>query len=821
VVLRQLWPGIDMVLYGDRGQFEYDFLVAPGADSSRIAFDFSGADGLQLDADGNLVLSTTFGKLVHHTPVSFQGEPAERKVVESRFARRGARSIGFQVSGRDAAMPLRIDPKVSYISYFTTSASFAGWGGINALAVDSSGATYVVGGIDRDFLPSNGLGYQNVRNGLTDAFIAKLNAAGSDYLYTTYLGGAQNDIAYGVAVDTLGHAYVVGQTFSATNLPGLGAFPVAPVGGVTPYPRANFGAGDGFITKLSPNGATPIYSTPIGGINADGFSSVAVNNLGEAFVAGFAGAGFPFAGATFPPGVSGVNAGGEDAIALRINAAGTTPLWITYLGGGNADGARAIAIDGSNNAYIAGFTSAPAVPEFPASNARSGAKEGFVTKLAANGALVYSRFVGGTAEDDIFGIAVDANTSAFVTGYTASAAFISNPPAGFTFRGGASGYAINAPNRLQPPAPLPAADAFVVRLAPDGTLPNFGAGLYLGGTGFDIGFGIAIDANGTTHVGGTTFSNDFQTSFGARQFNRGSGDGFFTLITWSVFGPSVRYSSFFGGSGTDSLFAITADANGGTHIAGLGSVDLPATAGSAEPEAHAWNNPLQGFIAAFTPWLPTNPLFVQRIFQDILGRPATPDEVNFWASVLNNGAGRGDVANVLFLVPDFGNRGLYQLLLAYLIAHGRDADIQSFQFWEQMLQYGLVNIFSDPLYEAFVSGPEFIRRWGVLNNTQFIQRIYVNALGAPPDVTTQNNQVARLNAGTPRGTILRELILTNAQISARHNSRVFANLMILLLYRRTPDDPLVQSIVAQLNGGVPLPGILGYFVFSDEYLNRF
>ncbi|MEE8574612.1 MAG: SBBP repeat-containing protein, partial [Thermodesulfobacteriota bacterium] len=282
-----------------------------------------------------------------------------------------------------------------------------------AIAVDSFGAVYVTGETNSTDFPMVDAIYDS-KSGLSDAFVAKLNAAGSALIYSTYLGGADGDEGRGIAVDSIGAAYVTGITFSID-------FSLS----ASPYDDSlNDGVqsgSDAFITKINRVGSAIGYSTYLGGTNWDSANDIAVDFLGNAYVTGATtSTDFPVVSA-----IDGVLGGPWDAFVTKIDATGSL-IYSTYLGGDyNSEIGYGIAVDYSGNAYITGFTTSSDFPTLSSLDTNfSGSMEAFVTKINASGsAYSYSTFFGGGGFDEGNGIAVDCSGAAYVTGYTRGANF--------------------------------------------------------------------------------------------------------------------------------------------------------------------------------------------------------------------------------------------------------------------------------------------------------------------------------------------------------------------------------------------------------------
>ncbi len=405
VQYQDIYPGVDLIYYGNQGQLEYDFVVTAGVDPNTIRLGFEGADKITLDKQGNLILHTTGGKVIQYAPVIYQEINGEKQTIPGQYMFKDNDKVSFQVGTYDRSIPLVIDPGLSYSTYLGGGGSENGQG----IAVDSSGNAYVTGNTDSTNFPGTPL--QSTFGGETDTFVTKLNAAGDALVYSTYLGGSSADSGFGIAVDSAGNAYVAGRTSSAD-------FPTA--NAIQP----DFGGGifDAFVTKLNAAGDGLVYSTFLGGSTADRGFGIAVDSAGNAYVTGdTTSADFPTANA-FQSGFGGV----QDAFVTKLNAAGDGLVYSTYLGGGDVDEGFGIAVDADGNAYITGKTQSRNFPTtegaFDERYNRGG--DAFVTKLNdAGSALVYSTYLGGSGSDIGQGIAVHSSGNAYVTGRTDSTKF--------------------------------------------------------------------------------------------------------------------------------------------------------------------------------------------------------------------------------------------------------------------------------------------------------------------------------------------------------------------------------------------------------------
>ena len=591
-----VYPGIDLIYYGNQRQLEYDFIVAPGASAKPIRLEFSGAKRLDLTSDGDLTVSATNGEIAFHKPVVYQVKDGVRQPIDGQFALLSKNTIGFTLGQYDHSKPLVIDPVLTYSTYLGGSLSDAAYG----IAADSSGNAYVVGVTFSTNFPGTTGGFQPTNNGAgaaTNAFVTKLNPTGTGLVYSTYLGGSAvesscngiGDQGFGIAVDGSGNAYVTGTTCS-TNFPvTTGAFQTA-------YNSQNKFGESAFVTKLNTTGTALVYSTYLGGSADDGASGIAVDSLDFAYVTGSAtSTNFPVTAGVFQStNFALTTSGWGDAFVTKLNTTGTALVYSTYLGGtGYGAKGTGIAVDSSGDAYVTGNAASTDFPitngafqttNFAAANAglQTVAYNVFVTKLNPTGtALEYSTFLGGSIDDYSAGIALDGSGDAYVTGQSWSKDF---PVAGSPYQSTNPAYANDAPS------------GFVTEVNPAGTGLVYST--FLGGSGFppqnsnesgagDAADAIAVDGLGDAYVTGTAVSSNFPTTSGAYQtVNNAAGhtapigvNAFITKLNPA--GSQLLYSTYLGGSIQDYGYGIALDGVGGVYVAGgATSTNFPATTGA-------------------------------------------------------------------------------------------------------------------------------------------------------------------------------------------------------------------------------------------------
>ncbi len=585
-----VYPGIDLVYYGSQGRLESDYVVSPGADPNRIALRVEGADHIRMNSDGDAILSTVAGDVSLHQPRAYQQNDAGRTEVAANYVQLGSGALGIRVGAYNSKLPLVIDPVVGYATLLSGSTSATA---ATAIAIDSVNNAYIVGVTGAADFPTTAGAYQPARtNTAGNAFVTKLNSAGSSLIFSTYLGGSGSsgkiDTATGVAVDSSGNVYITGATPSSDF----------PINTSNAYQVVNNGAPlNGFLTELNPTGSTLLYSTYLGGSGSDACAAIALDSNGNAYVTGTA------TSTAFPvtPGMAIQTAGQSSGLAFisRFNTtlSGTGSLvYSTLLGGTSSNQGTGIAVDSSFNAYITGQTTST---DFPVAGAFQSALKGtagnaFVAEVDTTTAhhLVYATYLGGTATSgsgDIgTAIAVPQSSSVFVTGNTNTTDF---PVTAGVFQ-----TALKNTTKT----------TFVARFdTTKSGAPSMVYSTFLGGSTQDAAAAIAADSSGNAYVGGATQSSDFPVTPGAPQFTRTTqtGDIGYVSVLNST-GTALTFSTYFGGSTSDGVTGVSLDGvvPPNIHIAGLtASSDFPVTTGAFQTTFKTG----AAFVARLTPGLAT------------------------------------------------------------------------------------------------------------------------------------------------------------------------------------------------------------------------
>jgi len=431
VQVRDLYPGIEMVYYGNQEKLEYDFVVAPGMDPRVISFQVIGPDSVQVDPHGDLLFKLGQDEFRQQKLVIYQIIDGVRKDVSGGFRLRNRDTVSFEIGGYDRRYPLIIDPVLSYSALLGGSGTDAAFD----LALDGSGNIYVVGETISPNLPVTPNAFQTTyKGGLPgaqgDAFVAKFDNSGSNLVYLTYLGGSGDDVALRVAVDSDGAAYITGVTDSTNFPPKLPIFDH--IGGVA----TNFHGQvtnfmlfpwDAFVTKLDPSGSALVFSTYLGGDTQDEGLGIALDANRNVYIAGYTDStNFPIVNAA--PGFDRA-AGRSDVYVTRISSNGTSIDYSIRFGGTNDDQAGGIAVSADGTAFVTGWTASTNFPVSPDAFQPSiaGFRDAFFTVLNPAGGLVSSTFFGGVSDDFGFRIALDSAGTAYITGSEEGAGFPITP----------------------------------------------------------------------------------------------------------------------------------------------------------------------------------------------------------------------------------------------------------------------------------------------------------------------------------------------------------------------------------------------------------
>lgn len=568
VRIHNVRKGVDLVVYGNQNQLEYDLDVAPGVAAESISLRFIGAHHLSTADNGDLLIDCGSGLVIReHRPFVYQFQHGKKVPLVASYRIHGS-DVSFQVPKQDPAKPLVIDPMLSFSAEFGGTGSDRG----KAVAVDSSGYIYIVGDTSSmDFpmaqqyevWPNTTASINNPRH----IFVTKLLPDASNIVFSTYLGGSTGETGRGVAVDPSGNTYVIGSTVSIN-------YPVTP-GTLQPTTAPTGQTNHIVLTKLAASGGSLVYSTVFGGSVDDEVAGLAIDGEGDAFLTGTTNStDFPVTnGAHNDLGkLNNLNSAAK-IFVTEVNPQATAFVYSAVIGGTGVDQGAALAIDGSGNAYIAATTTSTDFPVTPGaiettSNLTGSNTRGVVAKVAAGGATIdFASYLGGTGSEQMAGLALDYAGNIFVTGLTTSSNF---PTTSGSYLAPINGSA-NA--------------VFITKINTSGSAILYSS--VFGGMNNVVG-GIAVDQNSQASVAGTV-NYGLAFTAGAPQILPGdgaappgvSGTTNAFVVELNSTGTAAVLSTYLGGVNS-SASAITVDQSGDVFITGSGDSTFPVTPGTYE-----------------------------------------------------------------------------------------------------------------------------------------------------------------------------------------------------------------------------------------------
>ncbi len=545
VASRGILPGIDVRWRGLEGnRLEYDLVVAPGADPGSVVLRFDGARSAEVDPSGDLLVRTAGGILRHGRPVAWQEVEGARRPVSARFAPVGGGRVGFATGPFDRGLPLVIDPVVGFSTYLGGSSTEEGTG----IGAGSDGQVCVGGwtwSMNFPVASAYDSTHWDYSGGTTpyDAFVTKFSTDGSALVYSTFLGGSGSDRILALAMGSDGSAYIAGGTTSYD-------WPVK-----NPIKATRTSQNDtGFLTKLSPSGASLVYSTFHGGTGNDQVFGLAVAADGTVAMAGYTSSSdFPVKSA-----IKSTMSGFDDGFATVVNPAGSALVWSTYVGGSDQEYCKGVAFGPGGDVLVTGYTKSSNFPVVQAwQSTRKGTQDAFVARIAADGsAFSWSTYLGGSGFEYGNGIAAAADGGVWVVGTTLSSDFPLQSAVRSTFSGGQEG--------------------FLTKFAGDGA--SVSASTFLGGSSYEGATCVATDASGVVFVGGYTDSTDLAVVSATQAVSGGNDDGFLAAIAPA--GDSVLWCTYLGGTYGEYVNAISASTVSRLLVTGkTDSTDFP-TAGA-------------------------------------------------------------------------------------------------------------------------------------------------------------------------------------------------------------------------------------------------
>jgi hypothetical protein len=559
VQIKDVYPGIDLVHYGNEQQLEYDFIVGPGMNPAVIAMQFSGVDKLAVDASGELIVSVGDEEIRQPKPVIYQLVHGERKSITGGYVLAGNWTVKFALGDYDSAWPLVIDPIVSYALYLGDTGADIAW----AIAVDKAGDIYLAGETMSPSLASSGALQTNLAGTTSlhgDVLLSKVSDYPAQFIYSTYLGGNSEDAAIALALDEAGNAYLTGYTES-TNFPTrFGIYT-----NISGSPLPGYGgryAHDCFVACINSTGDALRFSTYLGGGALDAGLGIALDAGTNVYVSGYT-----LSGDFKTRNTTRTNyAGGGDAFVAKLDNAGTNLIYSMFLGGSGLDAGLDLAVDNANSPFVIGYTASSGFPVttnaiqvlFNNTTNTSAGYDAFLTQITDtvttdtnSNPLIYSTYLGGTNNDFGFRIVLDASGRAYITGSTFSGDF---PRTSTNFTTTVISNAV-------------ASDAFITKFNP--VTINWDYSATFGGTGKEEGWDVVVDSNERAYVVGASASTDFPTKNpfnGLDGVNAGGTDLFICRV--AADGDSFDYAGVYGGSGEDLGYGIALDPVANVYLTG-------------------------------------------------------------------------------------------------------------------------------------------------------------------------------------------------------------------------------------------------------------
>jgi hypothetical protein len=531
VLYKDIYNNIDLKVYGNETQIEYDWIVKPGGNPKSIRFEYKNVKGTRIGKKGNLFIETNFGELLHKRPVSFQVIDGKKVNVDAKFKRVDKNTYGFKVREFSKDYELIIDPVVSleYSTYLGGSSDEQ----YNRMVVDNSGQVHLTGYTYSYNFPIKNA-YQGSKAGSIDAFLTKFNSSGSDLIFSTYFGGSSSEYFSAITVAGNGDIYIAGDTFSS-NLPAI---------------NSRIGGKDVFIARFDSTGNF-LAGRYLGGTSEDRNSKIVMDSSNHLWVYGWTrSSNFPTVNpyqSTLP--------GSASVYVCKLTSDLSSIEYSTYLGGTSEDIGDRFVVDNSGNFYAAGRTRSS---NFPIKNAWQnnhvgGQYDMFLTKFKPDGSeLAFSTYLGGSGDEYCQGLVLGSSGDIYIGGFTDSTDFpVINPYQGTN----------NGDD-----------DIVISKFSSDGSQLLYST--YLGGSGEDWHGILALDNSGNIYVTGSTYSQDFPTKEPYQAAYGGARDAFFSIL--SPGGTDLIYSTYFGGSGWERCLNISTDNSGNIYLAGeTASWNLP------------------------------------------------------------------------------------------------------------------------------------------------------------------------------------------------------------------------------------------------------
>lgn len=770
-----VWPGIDVVYYGNSHKLEYDLVVAPNMDPRQVRMRFDGVKKMELSKNGDLLLKAENNEVIQRAPVAYQTIASNRVRVSAHYVLEANQTVSLALGDYDRSKELVIDPVIVYatlvkplvLGYPDTA---------TAIVTDGAGTvTYVAG---TTVSGSLGLAFHEV-------YIVKLDNSGPSPQVPAVLGfagyaaGDGNLYAESMDLDAAGNVYVSGYTDSHNALPLANAIQTMSGGGL-----------DAFLLKVPGTLSVPLYSSYLGGAGDERNTKVAVGQNSQiAYVVGqTTSPNWPTAGS--PAGQNGFIYAID---TTKVPTSGNLTIGRVYalpLGGSGTDAAAGVAVDTNSNVYVGGSTTStdfqPASSTGYQTSKINANLDGFVVKLNPGGAASWFTYYPG---GPVSSLAQYLGQFAYVTGQTSGA--INTTATAFQPSGGAN-------------------HAFVAKFDTNANLTNaLTYASYFGFSGQDAGLAISVPQGGLAYVGGWTTSPDFtpkgsplvQTSF-----NPGVKNGFLAYFDPTMAGASsLTYSTLIGTAFNTIVTGLSA--------APSGEVSVIATA------TDSGGNNAGGAVFKIGSRIWDKTFFVTQQYADLLDRSPDPVGLAYWVSTLNATPplSREQLAASYFTSPEFSITGL-TIIKYYIAAFNRDPDYAGWVFFFNAAIQGQS---LDSILSGFLTSPEFTNTYGSLTNQAFVNLVYQNVLHRVPDANGGAYYLNLLNMNLLTRSQVMSQFINGAEFNSTVRARAFANLLYMGFLRRSADPAGLQFYTSVLANPSALSGAVRDFILSPEYIRRF
>jgi hypothetical protein len=558
---RELYAGINLLVYGMDGKFKQEYLVKAGARVGDIKVRYQGVEKLQINNKGQLEIYTRSGVIREDAPFSYQLIDGRKVEVESSYTLLEGNILGFDVGEYRKDVDLIIDPELLYSTFL----GGRDWDGAYEMTYDENGYAYITGETDSPDFPTKAGAFDRSYGNNGDCFVTKLDPEGKKIIFSTFLGGSRRDLGNGIKVDSKGYVYVTGETESPN-------FPVKKA-----WDKSFNGDADIFVTVLNSNGSNLQYSTFLGGngwdegIDMDIYEAkstpaeagVTAKKYATVYVLGEVYRGnFPVTKNAYDK----THNGGDDLVVLSLNAKGKLD-WATFLGGSGDEDAQWLTIDDEKNVYVSGYTNSKDYPTsefaYDKTHGGGGESDAIISKLDPKGTkLLASTYFGESGDDRAEAHAVDMNHNVVIVGPTYSRNLPTTANAfSKTYNGGER-------------------DGFIAKFTP--MLESLIFMTYLGGAKNDDAEEVALDSVGRVYVTGDIDSTNFPVTKDAYQ-KKLKGDEDIYLSVFSEDGTTLIYSTYLGGSYEDDASLIGVDGYGNCYVGGYSeSPNFPLTQGAVD-----------------------------------------------------------------------------------------------------------------------------------------------------------------------------------------------------------------------------------------------